>query len=78
MMTESIPGKIFNDKSLLTITVVLKNYLRSDTNTKNVYKFKLLGSWFNEWFNRYYIRISNKLNDSHGSFILVSSEKVFG
>ena len=44
MMTESIPGKIFNDKSLLTITVVLKNYLRSDTNTKNVYKFKLLGS----------------------------------
>ena len=43
-MTESIPGKIFNYKSLLTIIVVLKSYLRSDTNTKNIYKiFTLLG-----------------------------------
>ena len=65
MTTETLPGikNLINDKKIL-----YKKHLRSGKNTKVFEEFKLLQNKIvnltNDLRDRYYTRISNKLNDS--------------
>ena len=66
MTTETLPGikNLINDKKIL-----YKKHLRSGKNTKVFEEFKLLQNKIvnltNDSRDRYYTRISNKLNESH-------------